>query len=634
MTGRAAPAREPKVPSGTIARPMTAHVKSDAEHALSTAAQSALIAAIPGTRDAEREADKVASKATAAEKERAATQKPRFDFSSVRIHANALSPSESRKANASAIAVGRDIYFAEGRFAPGTREGRSLLAHELVHVVQQTRSGVTLPQRKTPDEEIDEDLKKQVGSDTKSLDPDNEEYARTLQQLGFTLTHDQQNALLTKPTKPAEVAAWELRFKKAGILADRILKAGQRVTDKESRAGMLAQDLADAGFLDKAMEIAGKLSSAEQKDFIYKNVLKQPSGMSVAHATTITGFYAATAKTLADHPVAVALQDRSGDYGKALGDAKLNMVFKMLVIQYEKDPDIIEFMSHVLIFNASSRATLTATLNTLGKNDLLFQVLRGPYFADEDQPERKAFGINNSTTPKTLTDADQKWAVGEKQKILIDRVIALAAAQKITISKPANMQFATIRSWLDANTEKIGQALAAGSADAAAQMYRDMADTFFWHVPTGVDVAPDLQGKVAKLGEGDPQKSRLKSDCDVLASYAMRLLTNSGLTPVGYMAIKPPPGRDGHAMALMKKGTVYYAISNKTIEKLDPTKTAKLDDALVTLRDYGLDEAYATPHPPTYEVYWQVAGPTGVLDQKLVDADSSLERKDLEPSSP
>ena len=340
-----------------------------------------------------------------------------------------------------------------------------------------------------------------------------------------------------------------MRFKKAGILADRIIaNSGPNVTDKESRASNIGQDLADAGFLDKAMEIAGKLTTPEQKGFIYKNVMKQPSAMSVQHATTITGFYSATAKTLADHPMAVALKDFTGDYGKALGNDKLNMVFKLLVMQYEKDPDIIEFMSHVLVFNASSRTTLSATLTALGKSDLLFKVLRGPYFADDDQPNRQVFQDMNTKQPKTLSDADQKWAVGQKQKILIDRVITLAAAQKIVISKPADMQFATIRAWLDANTEKIGQALSAGTADDAAQMYRDMADTFFWHVPTGVDVKPDLKGKVASLTEGDPQKSRLRSDCDVLASYAMRLLASSGLTPVGYMAIKPPPGRDGHAM--------------------------------------------------------------------------------------
>jgi hypothetical protein len=87
-------------------------------------------------------------------------------------------------------------------------------------------------------------------------------------------------------------------------------------------------------------------------------------------------------------------------------------------------------------------------------------------------------------------------------------------------------------------------------------------------------------------------------------------------------------------MGLMQKGTTYYAISNKTIEKLDPGKTKTLTDALGALRDYGVDEAYATPHPPSYEVYWSTAGVNGELDQKLVDADASLERKDLEPKSP
>jgi hypothetical protein len=628
VKGRAAATRDSIVPKGTIARPLAAPVRQDAERDFTNVSENSRISAVPGTRAAEQEADTVANRTLTSRK---SETEPRFDFSAIRIHANALSPSESRAANASAIAHGGDIYFAEGRFAPSTTQGRSLLAHELTHVVQQAKSGVTLPQRKTPDEEIDDDLKTQVGSNAKALDPNNEEYARTLQELGFNLTHDQM-VLLAKPVKAADVAAWEMKFKKAGILADRILTAGPNVTDKDTRAGMLAQDLADVGFVDKAMEIAAKLSASDQKGFVYTNVMKQPGVMSVAHLQTITSFHNAKAKSLADHPVAVALKDFTGDYGKALGDDKLNMAFKLLVAQYDKDPDIMEWVSHVLVFNASARAKLSATMKTIGETNLLFKVLRGPYFADDDQPDQKVFQIKNTTTNKTLGDPDQKWAVGEKQKILVDRIVALATAQKITIAKPANMQFTTIRTWLDANTENIGKALSAGSADDAAQMYRDMADVFFWHVPTGSpDVKPDLHGKVAKLEAGNPQATRLKSDCDVLASYAMRLLTNSGLTPVGYMAIKPPPGRDGHAMALMQKGTTYYAVSNKTIEKLDPAKTKKIDDALAALRDYGLDEAYADPKPPKYEVYWQATGATGVLDQKLADADSSLERTDLEP---
>src|SRR5687768_17631642 len=37
--------------------------------------------------------------------------------------------------------MGRDVVFNEGRYAPGTSEGKRLLAHELAHVIQQERGG-------------------------------------------------------------------------------------------------------------------------------------------------------------------------------------------------------------------------------------------------------------------------------------------------------------------------------------------------------------------------------------------------------------------------------------------------------------------------------------------------------------
>ncbi len=59
------------------------------------------------------------------------------DFSRVRIHSGAAAERSVEQVNAHAYTVGHDIMFAAGRFAPGTREGRRLIAHELTHVVQQ-----------------------------------------------------------------------------------------------------------------------------------------------------------------------------------------------------------------------------------------------------------------------------------------------------------------------------------------------------------------------------------------------------------------------------------------------------------------------------------------------------------------
>jgi len=60
------------------------------------------------------------------------------DFSRVRVHFDAVADRSARDVNANAYAVGHHIAFAAGRYAPATRDGRRLIAHELTHVVQQS----------------------------------------------------------------------------------------------------------------------------------------------------------------------------------------------------------------------------------------------------------------------------------------------------------------------------------------------------------------------------------------------------------------------------------------------------------------------------------------------------------------
>lgn len=59
------------------------------------------------------------------------------DFSSVRIHTGDQADRSTRALGARAYTQGRDIVFGSGRYAPGTTAGQRLIAHELVHVVQQ-----------------------------------------------------------------------------------------------------------------------------------------------------------------------------------------------------------------------------------------------------------------------------------------------------------------------------------------------------------------------------------------------------------------------------------------------------------------------------------------------------------------
>jgi hypothetical protein len=62
-----------------------------------------------------------------------------YDFRDVRVHTDQRAVESAKAVNANAYAVGHRVVFGRGRFAPETREGKQLLAHELAHVVQQSR---------------------------------------------------------------------------------------------------------------------------------------------------------------------------------------------------------------------------------------------------------------------------------------------------------------------------------------------------------------------------------------------------------------------------------------------------------------------------------------------------------------
>ncbi|MEV6173685.1 DUF4157 domain-containing protein [Streptomyces sp. NPDC051954] len=58
------------------------------------------------------------------------------DLSRVRLHTGRDAGQLTELLGADAVAVGQDVFFREGAYRPGTADGRRLLAHELLHTVQ------------------------------------------------------------------------------------------------------------------------------------------------------------------------------------------------------------------------------------------------------------------------------------------------------------------------------------------------------------------------------------------------------------------------------------------------------------------------------------------------------------------
>lgn len=86
-----------------------------------------------------------------------AFMEPRFerDLSSVRIHADGRARESARAVNAKAYTVGNDIVWGANAHSPESPGGRQLLAHELVHTVQQgnaARGPLEIASTETPAE--------------------------------------------------------------------------------------------------------------------------------------------------------------------------------------------------------------------------------------------------------------------------------------------------------------------------------------------------------------------------------------------------------------------------------------------------------------------------------------------------
>ena len=141
----------PGAPEQTAADPVLALASAVGNHRFADIAQAGA-GILPDGR-AHPDVEATIARTRGAGRSLDATQRRRFgealgdDLSDVRVHTDATADALARSVQARAFATGADVYFAAGEYRPGSPSGDGLLAHELIHVVQQRGASTTGPLR-------------------------------------------------------------------------------------------------------------------------------------------------------------------------------------------------------------------------------------------------------------------------------------------------------------------------------------------------------------------------------------------------------------------------------------------------------------------------------------------------------
>lgn len=80
-----------------------------------------------------------------------------FDFSNVKIHTGKEASDAASQVNAKAFTIGNHIVFNEGQFNTASGEGKKLMAHELVHVMQQNKNDAHRAIQRKTNEGVDQE---------------------------------------------------------------------------------------------------------------------------------------------------------------------------------------------------------------------------------------------------------------------------------------------------------------------------------------------------------------------------------------------------------------------------------------------------------------------------------------------
>jgi hypothetical protein len=495
---------------------------------------------------------------------------------------------------------------------------------------------------------LDKELAAWATAEHQNIDPTNSDFAFTVQQFAFTTTHGADSLVLPKPSSSSEQKKWTEKFQKAYLIALMIMTTGSKVDRREERASLIAIAQAEAGFITEALNIVGMFSTREDQKFTYETILKSNKA-TAAQWTLLMNFFTPGTGTFAETDLVDAFGLNSGTFElegvetrrlmptaetrtflENLGkndserNGKLDAITTGLIDAYANDPDLIWVLSGLLFFYQGYRQPFADKMWRDGKSYLLFKILNSLDFVEPGYGEPTYDGV-------TLTMArDMTWVYQNKQRFAVDFLVFLCDRSGTPIQRPANLNFTSLRTWLEDLTERIAAAAPTVYPDNKNhwfQLYNFVTDIFFFHVDRG-GVRPDLHGHIGMLVADQPSNLRLRADCDVFATYGSRFLRAMGFTSIGYMGIwSMTAGGDfgiGHAGALLKKDTAYFVVNNKEAFRINAATEA---EAQVKLRDSVLD---ILNNPAHKQIHYVAADATGGMPDVIFDRTNATRRADLE----
>jgi hypothetical protein len=216
------------------------------------------------------------------------------NFSRVKVHTDGESDQLNKSLNSRAFATGQDIFFSQGAYNPGSRDGQELLAHELTHIVQQN-GGVQrkIVQHQTTEQKIVQMMPK-VKSGNLSVKDAQIALAKANKELAFELAQTAADiAGIVDPTPISDGISAAMSLAKgdyvgAGLsIVSMIPYLGDTIGKpiKAARNGKkilkLRKEIAELIQIIEKFSPAGRKASAKTKDAVaqeIKQVLKPTLG--------------------------------------------------------------------------------------------------------------------------------------------------------------------------------------------------------------------------------------------------------------------------------------------------------------------------------------------------------------------